>query len=262
MDGNELLYTLPSGEKDLREIMKITRTVREGCEPFTHCALDGEKAAECFLMGKTPEGKTEKLIFSYGGTVYALGGGTPEIRTDGIVTPFGNVTGGIPAVAEYIGTAPSHGNAALRLSGTQIMQSFLLMTGGKMTAGDEMRYVFRVRASRHGRSTVFGIFDTAGALMSTASVVAENEKYALIGDVFTRPDARRRGLAAEVCLECCRAALEKGKTPWLMCSAAMLPYYTRLGFRKIRTHTPTDPPLAETHFTHGNDKSCKLFYGQ
>ena len=30
MDGNELLYTLPSGEKDLREIMRITRTVDAG----------------------------------------------------------------------------------------------------------------------------------------------------------------------------------------------------------------------------------------
>lgn len=233
MDGNELLYSLPSGEKDLREIMRITRTVHEGCEPFTHCALDGEKAAECFLMGKAPDGKTEKLIFSYGGTVYVLGDGTPEIRTDGIVTPFGKLTGRTPTAAEYIGTAPSHGNAAIRLSGTQIMQSFLLITDGKMTVGDETRYVFRVRASRHGRSAVFGIFDTAGALMSTASIVAENEKYALIGDIFTRPDARRRGLAADLCLECCREALKKNKTPWLICEPAMLPYYTRLGFRKI-----------------------------
>lgn len=226
MDAGNLLYTVPSGENDLREIIKMTRTVREGCEPFVHCTLDGEKAAERFFIGKTPDGKTEKLIFAYGGTTYVFGGQSPEIRTQSGVDLFGNVNGNTPAAAEFCGKIPAAQTvqAAVRLSETQILQSFLLMTDGKMTVGDEMRYVLRVRTSRRGHGAVFGIFDDNGMLAATSSIIAENEKYALIGDVFTRPDSRRRGLAAMLCLECCREALGKGKIPWLMCTPAMLPY--------------------------------------
>ncbi len=239
MDASNLLYTVPSGENDLREIIKMTRTAREGCEPFVHCALDGEKAAERFFIGKNPDGKTEKLIFAYGGTAYVFGGQSAEIRTQCSVDLFGRVSGNTPAIAEFGGKFPARhvqaaAQTAARLSETQILQSFLLMTDGKMTVGDEMRYVQRVRTSRRGHGTVLGVFDDNGMLAATSSIIAENEKYALIGDVFTRPDARRRGLAAMLCLECCREALGKGKIPWLMCTPAMLPYYEKIGFREIR----------------------------
>ena len=53
MDGNELLYTLPSGEKDLREIMRITRTGEEN--------EDGEDDEEkSVLHGKFFRGDKDK----------------------------------------------------------------------------------------------------------------------------------------------------------------------------------------------------------
>lgn len=233
MNGSGLTYTIPSGKNDLQEIMNITRTVREGCEPFTHCALDGEKAAERFLVGKNANGITERLIFSYGGTACAFDGRSAEIRSSCSVTPLGEIGGSVPVSVQYCAGIPAAQPSARTVEGTRILQTFLLITDGKMTVGDEMRYTLRVRASMRSLSTVFGAFDTDGQLVSTASIVAENEKYALIGDVFTRPDARGRGLAAELCLACCRASLEKGKIPWLMCAPEMLPYYTRLGFREV-----------------------------
>lgn len=237
MNGSGLTYTIPAGKTDLREIIRITRTVREGCEPFMHCALDGEKAAERFLVGKNGNGITEKLIFSYGGTACAFDGQSAEIRISCSVSPLGEIGGSVPVSVQYCAGIPAAQPSAQLIEGTRILQTFLLMTDGKMTVGDEMRYTLRVRASMRSLSTVFGSFDTDGQLVSTASIVAENEKYALIGDVFTRADKRGRGLAAELCLACCRASLEKGKIPWLMCAPEMLPYYTRLGFREIRPHS-------------------------
>ena len=234
MNKTGLLYSVPHGEAELFEAAELFSELREGSEPYIHIALDGMNAAECFLLGKDKSGTVEEVIFCFGGTGYVFKKDKkPEVFGEFTMTPDGEVSGTPLCAAELNGKAPDGGVPVRLLEGTEIIGAYELITGGKMTEGDSVRYVFRVRASNRGAARVFGVFNDKGILTATASVVAENEKYALIGDVFTAPDCRGKGLAGALCAECCRFSLSCGKTPWLLCEEKMLPFYENMGFKRI-----------------------------
>lgn len=234
MNETGLLYSVPGSEAELLEAKELFSGLREGSEPYTHIALDGINAAECFLLGKDKYGTVEEVIFVFGGTGYVFKRGKkPEVFGEFTVTPGGVVSGAPLCIAEFNGKIPEYSVSVRLLEGTEIIRAYELITGGKMTEGDSVRYVFRVRASNRGAACVFGAFNDKGILTATASVVAENEKYTLIGDVFTDPDFRGKGLARALCAECCRASLESGKTPWLLCEGKMLPFYENMGFKRV-----------------------------
>jgi len=69
-----------------------------------------------------------------------------------------------------------------------------------------------------------------GRPLSTASVVAKNKKYAVIGNVFTDREYRGRGYAAALVRGCVGKALGEGLTPVLFCERALVKYYEGLGF--------------------------------
>lgn len=234
MNETGLLYSVPRSEAELLEAKALFAGLREGSEPYIHIALDGINAAECFLLGKDKSGAVEEVIFVFGGTGYVFKRGKkPEVFGEFSMTPDGEVSGTPLCAAELNGKAPDGGVPVRLLEGTEIIGAYELITGGKMTEGDSVRYVFRVRASNRGAARVFGVFGESGILTATASVVAENEKYALIGDVFTSPDFRGKGLAGALCAECCRSSLSRGKTPWLLCEEKMLPFYENMGFKRV-----------------------------
>ena len=234
MNETGLLYSVPRSKAELLEAKELFAGLREGSEPYTHIALDGMNAAECFLLGKDKSGTVEEVIFCFGGTGYVFKKDKkPEVFGEFTVTPGGVVSGTPLCIAEFNGKIPECDVPVKLLEGTEIIGAYELITGGKMTEGDSVRYVFRVRASNRGAARVFGAFNDKGILTATASVVAENEKYALIGDVFTAPDCRGKGLARALCAECCRFSLSRGKTPWLLCEEKMLPFYENMGFKRI-----------------------------
>lgn len=227
-----LTFGAPNGD-DIKTVAETVKNLREGCEAYTQLSLDGENSASLFLVGKDGNGKIKKTVFSYGDTVYVLEKKAAKIYVNAAVTPLGEIVGNAPCVMEYVGDVPNENEKVSTFAGTDIIKSFLLTTNFVLSRSDEIRYVHRVRASAVGFAKVFGICDGNGSALSVASIVAENEKYALIGDVFTHPNSRNRGFAAAACLACCRCAMQKGKTPWLICSPETSAYYSRLSFREI-----------------------------
>lgn len=261
MNEYGLQYSVPTTNNELSELLTKTAELHSGCEAFTHLSVDGKAALELFLCGRNSHGTLKRFVFSYGGVSYEF---TDEndavVCNNSTVSVFGEIIGTKLVRAIFTGKAhtqnttpagfdgsPSqslsvfnsnvneitHNANIVRLDGTQIQKVFKLISNGKPTVGDELRYVFRVRAVNRSFARVFGIFDKNGDLASTASIVAENEKYALIGDVFTRPDMCGNGFAAQLCLEACRCALYRNKTPWILCSEENLPFYQKTGFTPV-----------------------------
>lgn len=225
-----LIFSFPQNENELSALRKAMSRNPFGCEAYTHLVLNGEKDSELFMCGKNADGKTVRVIFSYGGITYSFDSAGCADVFDGELSPFGGNCCERLFSVRFDSDVPEEKNVRL-LDGTEIKKAFELICDGKMTVGDEQRYVFRVRASAKGLAETFGAFDKRGDLLSTASIVAENEKYSLIGDVFTRQNMRGNGLAGRVCLEACRRAVLRGKVPWLLCGERLLPFYFRLGFR-------------------------------
>ncbi len=97
------------------------------------------------------------------------------------------------------------------------------------TEKTERRYVARVRAANAGLAETFGIYED-GKIASTASVCAENERYALLGDVYTLYPYRFQGYAAKLTMACIARAQQQGLTPVLYCEKDMRKFYRKLGF--------------------------------
>ncbi len=75
-----------------------------------------------------------------------------------------------------------------------------------------------------------------GTILSTALTNAELPDMAMIGGVFTRPEARGRGLSKAVCSALCAELLREGRRPVLYWNhPAAGAVYHKLGFRPIGT---------------------------
>lgn len=93
----------------------------------------------------------------------------------------------------------------------------------------EKRYVDIVRGINAGLCSYLGVYED-GALVSCGGIAASNEKYALIGNIFTREDRRGRGLASGIVNALAKEARRKGLVPILYCEKQMSGFYRRLGF--------------------------------
>ncbi len=93
----------------------------------------------------------------------------------------------------------------------------------------EKRYVFRARSVNAGLAETFGIYED-GKLAATASVAAQNETAALIGDVYTVYQYRYQGYASRLTKACVAYAQEKHLTPVLYCEKRLRKIYRKLGF--------------------------------
>ncbi|MBR0508592.1 MAG: GNAT family N-acetyltransferase [Clostridia bacterium] len=122
---------------------------------------------------------------------------------------------------------------ALPLAKEHVAQIWLLHDGkDTLSEADEIRYVRRVKAMNRGLCAGVGCFDGSGALVSFAWITAQNRDTALIGDVFTVPEARGNGLARSCILTLCRRALDDGKTPYVLCRDERVTFYEEIGFRE------------------------------
>ena len=107
------------------------------------------------------------------------------------------------------------------------------MCGGAFTPDHEARYVYRARAMRAGLAEGFAVFE-GETPVSCAFITAQNLDSCLLGDVFTAPERRGRGYASAAVCAAARAALGKGKTPYILCEERMKGFYERLGFSVSR----------------------------
>ena len=93
----------------------------------------------------------------------------------------------------------------------------------------ERRYVFRARAVNAGLAETFALYEDR-QLAATASICAKNERYALLGDVFTVYQYRYQGCATKLVNACVARALSQNLTPILYCHKDLRKFYKRMGF--------------------------------
>ena len=91
-------------------------------------------------------------------------------------------------------------------------------------------YTHNSHLVRHGLGYVCGIC-REDQLVSTGSITAVGEHYALISNIATREEWRHKGLAAEVVRHLVNTSVAWSKTPCLFCANESLAgYYSSLGF--------------------------------
>ncbi len=130
----------------------------------------------------------------------------------------------------YRGGAVPFPEGAEPLRGTALLAMYeTVREPGARSENTEKRYVFRARSVNANLAETFGIYED-GKLASTASLAAENETAALIGDVYTVYRYRYQGYAAGLIKACVASAQQQGLTPVLYCEKSMRKFYRKLGF--------------------------------
>ena len=130
----------------------------------------------------------------------------------------------------YAGGPVPFPDGAESLQGTAIMDMYkAVKETDTLNEKAERRYVYRTRAVNTGLSEVFALYED-GKLASTACLFAKNERYALIGDVFTVYRYRYQGYATRLVNACVAKAQEQRLTPILYCHKDLRKFYKRMGF--------------------------------
>ena len=121
-------------------------------------------------------------------------------------------------------------NEARLLSGREIQDMYKSISGNSsLSADEEIRYVRYIKAINASLSAVFGIEEN-GKLVSFAAVCASNSDTALIGDVFTLPEYRKKGYGAQCVRACINFAAKQNKTPFVFCEEKNIKFYENLNF--------------------------------
>ncbi len=196
----------------------ISDTVR-GAAAFSVLHTSPDDISDFFFLGEDGNGDVKSIVFDTGDEYFLIYGEEfPEIFTRCEKT-----------VMIYSKSTAETGDAEM-LQGREILDLYKLLSGkNTLSFDDERRYVLRLRAVNSGLSAVFGIRED-GRLVASASISSMNGKYALIADVFTDENYRRRGLARQCLMSVTEYALEKGRIPILLCDGKMCPYYKKAGF--------------------------------
>ena len=200
-------------------IKALTGSTPEGAVCFAFLESSGDNFYESFLLGEE-NGVTESIIFDTGDEYFLVYGQEfPALLTRSEKTVM------IYEKKEALkGTAES-------IEGVKLQEIYKLMSAkNSLSFDDERRYVLRLRAVNAGFSAVFGI-ENDGELVSCAAVSSMNDKYGLIGDVFTKKSERGRGYAADCLMTATEFILRNGRIPMLLCDEKMCPYYEKSGFR-------------------------------
>lgn len=133
-------------------------------------------------------------------------------------------------VMEYTGEAFPAEEITLPLTGKEILGVLRLMSGTDTLPDHlERRYVDIVRGVNAGLCAYRGIYEN-GALVSCGGIVASNDNYALIGNIITRKDRRKNGLASTVVKTLVNEAKKRDLIPILYCERETTGFYRKLGF--------------------------------
>lgn len=206
-------------DEDKKELKRLCRDRIWGVEGFTLLEA-GSLYENNFWCGKNDEGEIRALIFDNGNESYKVfGEEIPEmLLTEKFCTMI------------YKKASVTVSENVRELSSREIEEFYKLYSGSSsLSFDDSARYVHSLRCKMRSLSCFFGIF-SENKLVSVAAVTGMNEKYALIGNVFTSEQFRNRGLALRCINKCIEFSLSAGKLPCLFCKAEMRDFYKKLGF--------------------------------
>ena len=212
----EPLFRRPD-EKEAALLTALSSRGIAGAEIFTFLKLNAGAVPEGTLFAAVKDGAPVGAALNTGDYTVRLLPGTPPYE-EGLF------------LLKSAGVPERGGENPVRLTLSNLLEAKTLLAGGMLSRDDELRYVYRARCMREGLSTGFGIKDENGALLSFAFTVAENGDSALLGDVFTVPEARKRGLAGACVRALDRDCRKRGKTLWTLTEKENLPFYESLQF--------------------------------
>ncbi len=206
-----------------REILKNRcRDILHGTESFT-CLSCLSHCEELFWCGVTENDEIKALIINTG---------------DGNFTVFGDETPDFIALEKrctmvYRKNEAFSENDVTELENSQIAQFYKKYSSASSMGFDDMtRYVNTLHCKNKGFCKFFGIKEK-GSLISVAAVVGVNDKFSLIGNVFTVKEKRGQGFARKCVEKCIEFSVLQGKIPVLYCDENMTAYYKGLGFEEI-----------------------------
>lgn len=215
-----MLKYIKADNSDRDTLLEMCRHSITGAEAFTYLVLNEDISGGAFWCAKNERDTTVSVIFD---------DGDYYIKAAGIV--FSRFFAYREKCLMVYESEDVPESTAQDVSETGIFDSFKLFCEcDELSFDNEKRYVARRRAVNAGLARVFAVSDN-GKMISTASVSAMNEKYAVISDVFTRQEFRCRGFGANVLARAVAFSLEEGRTPLLLCDDDMRTYYENAGFR-------------------------------
>lgn len=238
MNDKRLHYTRPEAA-DVPRLLAACGSHPLGTEICTALRTDGAESDRLWV-GRDEAGTPRCVV--YDGPAYKLtlsertaAVGRHDPGAAGIFSPPRRGARFYVLQKKDAAAAPETAEAE-RLTGSEIRALYLLLASGQaMPAPLERSYVYAVRCANRGLSEVYAIRE-GGKPVSGAEIMAKNDVYALIGNLFTDPAHRGRGLAAAVLTACETAAAKEGRIPVLYCERAMLPYYRARGYERIKPH--------------------------
>ncbi len=208
-----------AAKEDKDKISSLISDTARGAVAFFVLHTSSDDISDFFFIGEDENADIKSIVFDTGDEYFLIYGEEfPELftRCEKTVMIYNKNT--------------AEEESAEMLQGREITELYRLLSGkNTLSFDDERRYVLRLRAVNSGFAAVFGIREE-GRLVASACIVSENDRYAVIGDVFTAPDYRSRGLARRCLMSCVDFALKKGRIPMLLCDDKMCPYYEKAGF--------------------------------
>ena len=213
-----LKFSFPEN-KDKEALILLCKDSLRGTESYTALMTDADFSEGAFIKGEDSEGNIKSLVFNNGdGFIPVFGEDFPPYVT----LLKGNI---------MIYNSPDIPEGAAEITdGRRLMDFFLMISESERLSFDnEKRYVIRRKRINKGLSAVFTLYDEE-KIISGAAVCAMNEKYALISDVFTKKEYRKKGLAEKCISTALSFILKKGKIPFLICNDDMCRYYEKAGF--------------------------------
>ena len=209
-------YRLPAGETADRLLRETARGIA-GAELFTLLSVRRGHLPEGRLFAA--ETRDGRLSVLYRAPDYTL-------RLADGVFPYAGLR-----LLKLTGDRLPRPDGVTPMKLQDLLEAAALLAGGKMTAADEDRYVYKAKCLLDGFYAGFCVREEDG-IVGMAAIAAQNEDTALLGDVFTRPDRRGRGLAARCIAAVARCAAQKHKDLWALCEEKNVPFYEKLGFEE------------------------------
>ena len=205
---------------DEKEIIKaLTGSTPEGAVCFAFLMSAGDGFCESFLLGEE-NGEIKSIVFDTGDEYFLVCGE----EFPGLLTRCEKT------VMIYEKKEAPCGTADI-IEGRAIQEIYKLMSEkGSLSFDDERRYVLRLRAVNAGLSAVFGI-KKDGALVSCTAVGSMNDRFGVVGDVYTKAEERCKGYAMACLMTATEFILSRGRVPMLLCDEKMCPYYEKAGFK-------------------------------
>ena len=226
-------------EEDVPELLAFCAGKPCGAEVYTSLKLCGaEPAVGSLWTGTDAAGRLRLAIYdngSYATCLTARRGYAVQFPKDAAAVDLFKKPPRQRRLCRmvYTGAAVPFPDGAATLRGTAIMDMYkAIKETDALSDKAERRYVFRVRAINAGLSEVFALYED-GQLAATACLFAKNERYALIGDVFTVYRYRYQGYATRLVNACVARAQQQNLTPILYCHKDLRKFYKRMGFAAL-----------------------------